>query len=205
MSVQCTDLKGDRAIGDYWERRFGTMLARYGYMVTANQINNNKSAAAHYIADDGTFQRIILPDFVVWSFPGQHHEIKHKSPAKSGLRRGCYGLEEYRFEALKHFQSVTQQPVFYTIHDHDRAGGKFVKENRIKDWVTISIQEMEGTEQYSEQGSSWCNGKKITTEIMYWHSSLFVSLESVIKENMVFSGNYLHKAGVQLPVLTPPF
>lgn len=181
MSVQCTNLKDDRAIGEKWERKFGTIAARYGHAVTANQIRRSGSAVAHYIADDGSYRTLILPDFVIWSFPGQHHEIKHKSPAKSGPRRGCYGLERYRFDSLKHFQAICQQQVFYTIHDHERAGGKFVEENRVEDWLTVSISDMDGTHEYAEpNGTSWCNGKQIQTEILYWHQSLFVPLASVL-------------------------
>lgn len=182
MSGQCTDLKSDRAIGDFWERKFGTLAARYGRVVTANQIKRSESAVAHYIAEDGSHRTLILPDFVIWSFPGQHHEIKHKSPAKAGARRGCYGLERYRFDSLKHFQSVCQQSVFYTIHDHDRAGGKHIEENRIEDWLTVSISDMDGTHEHAEEGVSWCNGKPITTEILYWHQSLFMPLASVLDD-----------------------
>jgi hypothetical protein len=182
MSQQCTNLQADRAVGDYWERKFGKMAAQFGHVVTANQINRASSAAAHYIAEDGSYRRLVLPDFVVWSFPGQHHEIKHKSPAKTGARRGCYGLERYRFDSLKHFQSVTQQSVYYTIHDHEMAGGKSIQENRLADWLTLSVSDMDGTHQHTEEGQSWCNGKPISTEIMYWHQSLFVPLSSVLDE-----------------------
>jgi len=183
MSDQCTDLKKDRAIGEKWERKFGTLAARYGHAVTANQIKRTGSAVAHYIADDGSFRTLILPDFVIWSFPGQHHEIKHKSPATTGKRRGCYGLEQYRFDSLKHFQSICQQQVYYTIHDHVKAGGKYAEENRVEDWLTISISEMDGAHDYAEEGTSWCNGNPIRTEILYWHQSLFVPLASVLDEN----------------------
>lgn len=183
MSSQCVNLKDDRSIGEKWERKFGTLAARYGHAVTANQIRRSGSAVAHYIADDGSYRTLILPDFVIWSFPGQHHEIKHKEPAKAGKRRGCYGLERYRFDSLKHFQSICQQRVFYTIHDHERAGGKFVEENRIDDWLTISISDMDGAHECVDQnGKSWCNGKPIQTEILYWHQSLFVPLASVLDE-----------------------
>ena len=180
MSSQCTNIKDDRDIGAMWERRFGLIALRHGHTVTPNQIGRDESAAAHYRTDDGKNRKIILPDFVIWSFGGQHHEIKHKSPAKSGPRAGCYGLERYRFESLKHFQSICRQRVFYTIHDHEMAGGKYVADCGEKNWLTISISDMEGTHKHSEIGSSWCNGKKIETEIMYWHKSLFVQLVSVL-------------------------
>lgn len=180
MSQQCTNLEGDRSLGAFWERKFGTLAAKYGHVITANQINRTGSAVAHYLSDDGNYRTLILPDLVIWSFPGQHHEIKHKSPAKTGARRGCYGLERYRFDSLKHFQSVCGQRVFYTIHDHEQAGGKHVKDNRLEDWVSLSISDMDGTHDHAETGVSWCNGSPIETEIMYWHQSLFAPLASVL-------------------------
>ena len=182
MSEQCTNLQADRKIGDYWERKFGTMAARYGHVVTANQIKRSSSAVAHYIDESGAYKTLVLPDFVIWSFPGQHHEIKHKEPAKKGKRRGCYGLERYRFDSLKHFQSACKQQVYYTIHDHARAGGKHVQTNRPEDWLTIAVDDMEGTHEVAEEGTSWCNGEPITTEILYWHQSLFVPLATVLDE-----------------------
>jgi len=174
----------DRAIGEKWERKFGTLAARFGHAITANQINRSSSAVAYYIAEDGSFRRLILPDFVIWSFPGQHHEIKHKSPARAGPRRDCFGLERYRFDSLKHFQSICQQRVFYTIHNYAMAGGKYVEVNRPEDWLTMSIDDMDGSHQHVEtDGTSWCNGTCIQTEILYWHKSLFVPLESVLNEN----------------------
>jgi hypothetical protein len=193
MSGQCTNIKADRDIGAMWERRFGLIALRYGHTVTPNQIGRNESAAGHYQTADG-YKKIILPDFVIWSFGGQHHEIKHKSPARSGPRAGCYGLERYRFESLKHFQSVCQQRVFYTIHDHEMAGGKYAVDCSEKNWLTISISDMEGTHQHEEIGPSWCNGKKIQTEIMYWHKSLFVPLVAVLDKRFERAALPVHAA-----------
>lgn len=193
MSAQCTNIKEDRDIGATWERRFGLIALRYGHTVTPNQIGRNESAAGHY-KTDGAYQRIILPDFVIWSCGGQHHEIKHKSPARSGPRAGCYGLERYRFESLKHFQSICQQRVFYTIHDHEMAGGKYVVDCGEKNWLTISISDMDGTHQHAERGKSWCNGNQIETEILYWHKSLFCPLVNVLDKRF---------ASAFLPTRTP--
>lgn len=180
MSVQCNDLIGDRKLGEEWEVNFGTLAKNYGATFTANQIGRTGAAEAYYLGSDGKRARLILPDFALWTFPGQHHEIKHKDRAKRGPRKECYGLERYRFDSLVEFQGRCKQVVYYTIHDHEKAGGKLVKENRIQDWVTAPVDILDGSWSFSENGDSYCNSGTKTKEILYWHYSLFTPLEYVL-------------------------
>lgn len=184
MTSQCQDILADRELGAFWEKQFGRLAMKKGLTVTPNQIGRSSSASAFYMTADGAYRRLILPDFVIWSLPGQHHEIKHKDPAKTGKKRGCYGLERYRFDSLVRFQEICGQSVFYTIHDWSLAGGKQEKVNHIDHWLTIPITDMVGTEQHAEEGLSWINGTQATTELVYWPSSLFVPLSGVLDNRL---------------------
>jgi len=180
MSAQCQDIDRDRALGELWEVKFGTIAAQHGATVTANQIGRTRAAKAFFRGSDGRLMPLILPDFALWTFPGQHHEIKHKDKAKSGIRRGCYGLERYRFDSLLEFQDRSKQSVYYTIHDHEMAGGKYAKENRLQDWVTAHVSTLDGSWTCAEMGKTWCNGKEEVKEILYWDYTLFSPLEHVL-------------------------
>jgi len=172
----CNDLSRDRKLGEFWERRFCELATSFGLTITANQIGRNQSAQAFYKDDVGKYNNIILPDVVVWSFSGQHHEIKHKNPT----RNGCFGLEEYRFSSLKRFNDITKQDVFYTIHNHDLCGGPDNKENNINHWLTASVSNLDGSWKYERTYPTWCNSKKVDTNIYFWDTSLFVPLSEVI-------------------------
>jgi len=169
----CSDLQNDRSLGQFWEERFCSLAASYGKMFTAHQINRGKSAAA-LIKANGKYHRLLLPDITVWSAPGEHHEIKHKSPTKSG----CFGLEDYRLVALKWFADETQQKVFYTIHDWASAGGREVRENRPNDWFACEIgtlwQATLSGVANKAKFDSWVGGKKQTKiEGWFWPSNLW--------------------------------
>lgn len=175
--IHCANLQSDRKLGETWEKNFGQLAIRHGLTVTAHQIGRSESASAWY-SEDGKKRHVILPDVVVWSFPGQHHEIKHKNPT----RRGEFGLEAYRFDSLRWFQKTTKQPVFYSIHNHDFSGGRDGTENRLEHWVTASISMLDGVwAREDENGYSYCNGQKIKTKILYWETNLFVPLAGVLK------------------------
>jgi hypothetical protein len=181
--AHCGNLAGDRRLGEFWEKRFGQLALRYGKSVTAHQIGRQGSAMAWYF-QDGERRTLILPDVTVWSFPGQHHEIKHKNPTK----KGWFGLEKYRFDSMRFFQNETMQPVFYTIHNHDRSGGRDGMENHLDHWVSASVSILDGSWTHVEDGedhpsplnTSYCNGKKIHTTMYYWQSSLFIPLKLIL-------------------------
>lgn len=174
--VHCGNLLSDRNLGEQWEKNFGQLALRHGLTVTAHQIGRKQSASAWYF-ENNQKRHVILPDVVVWSFPGQHHEIKHKNPT----RRGEFGLEAYRFDSLRWFQNTTKQPVFYSIHNHDYSGGRLGSENRLEHWITASVSILDGTwTREDENGDSWCNGKVIKTKILYWETDLFAPLACVL-------------------------
>lgn len=173
MTEHCTNNGADRAKGEYWEKQFGIMAAQHGKVFSFLQIGRNGSAL-FYLKIGGHWRKHTLPDVVIWSSPGEHHEIKHKAPTA----RGRFGLEVYRFNALMEFAETTQQRVMYTIHNHALAGGSDAKENNIAHWVTANVTELDG--QWSSQypGYSWINGQKVETEIYYWDQELWQPLES---------------------------
>ena len=172
----CSDNSGDRRIGRDWEERFCELVAQRGRSFTTHQIDKSGAALAISI-DMEREKRRTLPDVSVWTFPTEHHEIKHKSPTKEGH----FGLEVYRFDALRWFWLETGNDVMYTIHRHDWNGGRNVERNRIEDWVTISIAKMD---QLINRGAavrrfspSWVNGsRKDNVPMWYWHANLWAPL-----------------------------
>lgn len=174
---QCVDNARDRKVGEFWERAFCKMLLDYGQTVTPLQIGRRDSATAQFM-HKGELNTLTLPDIVVWNYPGSFHEIKHKDPN----RFGCYGLEEYRFDALIEFFNTTHQSVFYTIHDHSLSGGRHVKKNDMRHWRTVRIEHLIGTIDGSYPGNTWYNGQKVKRMIHYWNTELWSPL-SVLFNN----------------------
>jgi hypothetical protein len=115
-----------------------------------------------------------LPDITVWTYPGEHHEIKHKEPT----RRGQFGLEVYRYEALIWFAKETKQDVLYTIHNHALSGGRNARENSIEHWLTVNIVALDGRWAWHGPGWSWVNGKKKSVALYYWPAGLWTPLVS---------------------------
>jgi hypothetical protein len=131
MPEHCADLESDRALGARWEREFCKLAARKGRVFTPHQIGRNRSASA--FSWEGKWRSLVLPDITIWTRPGEHHEIKHKSPTKDGR----FGLEDYRIRALKWFSDETGQRVYYTIHNHN--GNRDGTACRDDDWLTADI------------------------------------------------------------------
>lgn len=133
------DNGSDRGLGRKWEAAFCTLAARFGRSFTAQQIGRVDAAQWFHSAPAGKINPCLLPDVTIWTAPGEHHEIKHKSPTRSG----CYGLEQYRLEALLAFAQETQQPVLYTIHDWQLAGASKSSDaivNDIDHWRTVDVR-----------------------------------------------------------------
>jgi hypothetical protein len=172
----CGDIHGDRAMGAYWERQFCILAANFNKVFTPMQIGREASAQA-YSQSGGKWSLLTLPDITIWTRPGEHHEIKHKSPTKYG----SIGLEVYRFEALKRFSDLTGQDVFYTIHRHDLAGGRNAKENNIAHWFTASVKDLQMAVTQSRAiqrtGPTYCNGLKKDVPILYWSVLIWKPLE----------------------------
>lgn len=142
-------------------------------MFSPLQIGHKGSAIA-WSRTDGTWNPFTLPDVTIWTYPGQHHEIKHKNPTSGGR----YGLERYRFDALLAFARETQQDVMYTIHNHDLSGGRNGTVNSIDHWFTVNVLHLDGEWQHiDENGVSYVNGKAETgIPILYWDMHLWLPL-----------------------------
>lgn len=166
----CADNKADRNLGGFWERKFYEMAMKVGFSCTPMQIGHKGSVRAHQ--QIGKRQRhFSLPDVTIWTYPGQHHEIKHKNPT----RDGDFGLEAYRFDALAWFARQTRQDVMYTIHNHDLSGGRDAKENHLEHWFTANICDLDG-KQWESSGASYIDGSARVTQIYYWHTDLWIPL-----------------------------
>lgn len=169
MTLQCTNLANDRSIGATWERNFCRLATGYGFMFTPMQIGRTSSALA-YVGKQ--YHPLTLPDVTIWSFPGQHHEIKHKNPTHDGL----FGLEEYRLKALLAFAGETRQSVHYTIHNHDLSGGRESELNDINHWFTVDVLDLEGKQYRMRNDPSWVNGTRKIVPILYWRTALWIPL-----------------------------
>ena len=172
MAKHCEDIEADRKIGQYWERQFCLMAAEFDKSFTPMQIGHKESIVA-FSRNNEKWNRYTLPDVTIWTAPGEHHEIKHKNPTRGGL----FGLEVYRFNALLWFAQETRQPVLYTIHNHDLAGGRDNEINDLAHWLTINILDLNdkwiGEPRY---GKSWINGKPENTKTYFWPVRLWQSL-----------------------------
>ena len=168
----CSDLDGDRALGARWEREFCKLASRKGRLFTPHQIGRKDSACAHFWT--GTWHHLTLPDVTIWSCPGEHHEIKHKAPTRSG----CFGLEDYRIKALKWFSEQTKQPVYYTIHNHN--GNRDDVSCRDEDWVSASTiklwQAINNRVAYSLWFDSYVGGQRKTVRGWFWPTGLWIPL-----------------------------
>ena len=172
MSNHCADNAADRELGKFWEKRFCLLAAGFELSFTPMQIGRSDSAAA-YSRPSNKWNIHTLPDITVWTYPGQHHEIKHKNPTK----HGTFGLEVYRLDALIWFANETQQDVMYTIHNHDLSGGRNGKENKPEHWFTVNVLDLVGNEAHQgEHTDSYVNGKPKARSIYYWKTSLWIPL-----------------------------
>jgi len=188
MSKHCRDNAADRKLGEYWERAFCIMAGERGRSYTPQQIGRTASAQA-YLKQNGKYSHWTLPDVTVWTYPGEHHEIKHKSPTGGGR----FGLERYRYDALAWFANETQQQVYYTIHRWDLAG-EHSTENHIEHWVTISVEQLEemnanGRGQLynangDSRGNSYVNGQKKNVAMYFWPARAWEPLASLWRPDL---------------------
>jgi hypothetical protein len=171
----CNNLAADRKIGAHWERMFCLLAANYNKTFTPMQIGRDKSAQA-YERKNGKWNQWTLPDVAVWTCPGEHHEIKHKSPTK----HGSIGLEKYRLDALRWFAEETGQAVQYTIHRHDLNGGRENRENRIEHWFTADIpclcNAIKDGQTITRTGPTYVNGSRKEVPIVYWPVTIWIPL-----------------------------
>jgi hypothetical protein len=176
VKEHCSDNAADREVGATWERKFAALVGRYKHSsLTPHQIGRTRLAAKSYYRDDEGWRALLLPDITLWRAPGEHHEIKHKSPTDSG----SYGLEEYRIKALCEFAMETEQTVLYTIHDWRLAGAESSRDetpNLIEHWRTSDVLVLWGKRTAPVRGFSWVGGKKVAVPIHYWPTSLWSPL-----------------------------
>lgn len=171
--IQCTDNKADRKTGRYWEEQFCNLAFIYRGAMSPNQIGRNKSAIFYDKNPNGSgYRTLTLPDVVIWAKPVEHHEIKHKNPTKDG----CYGLEVYRFEALKRLAEISNQLVMYTIHNHDLTSSRHDKENNIDHWITVPVLWIDKKWDRIAPGWTWIDGEKEMADIIYWDTGLWSPL-----------------------------
>lgn len=124
-------IKADREVGEYWEDQFIDMAKRHGW--EAWPFNRLKGATFQ----DEFGNTYVSPD--VWLLRRNHQqyicEIKHKNLA----RNNCYGFEIYRESSMLKIEANYSNQfggveALYVVHNHDLAGGKWVKENSILHW-----------------------------------------------------------------------
>jgi len=191
MIEHCQNLTADRSLGKQWERNFCVLAADYGFMFSPLQIGHNGSAVA-YTRTDQKWNHFTLPDVTVWSYPGQHHEIKHKNPT----RDGCFGLEVYRLNALVAFAEETRQHVLYTIHNHDLSGGRNGTENHIEHWWTVRVEDLVDTHRRQQRLTSWVNSQaQDGIEQRFWDAGLWMPLAAYWAELVPERDNVLVAAG----------
>jgi hypothetical protein len=176
-SNHCNDLKSDREIGQYWERQFCLMAADHDKSFTPMQLGRDKSITA-FQRDRHDWSIFTLPDVTIWTAPGEHHEIKHKNPFNDFRHGPSYGLEVYRFMALLWFANETGQRIMYTIHDHDKAGGKHNRTNHIDHWKTANIVDLNEKWHTRRPTQSWVNGQPKKVDTYYWSVDLWKPLFS---------------------------
>lgn len=170
-SIHCINNAADRRLGEYWEELFGFMATSYGRTFSRHQFRRQNAAVVEGLIG----KAYLLPDITVWSAPGEHHEIKHKAPTSFNT----FGLERYRLQSLVWFANETQQPVFYTIHNHALNGGRDNLNNDIEHWITQNVLVLHQHVDKESIGPSYVNGQKEHVSICYWQATRFISLEKL--------------------------
>lgn len=187
MSRQCTNLKEDRRRGKQAELDFIRLCNRFGKASHGFQIGRGQSAT---IRIGG--QQVIAPDVCVWSAKrgASLHEVKRKYPTADGM----FGLEEYRFDALKTLDALAS--VWYTVllhADSDKARHN-LEEVSISSgrrytpgmWLTASVSSLRKPSK-ERTGYSWRGGEKTKCNIYYWHISRFEIIHSGYIKNKATS------------------
>jgi len=173
MYTQGSDNKKDRKLGEYWERRFCIWAGKFSKSFTPMQIGRQKSAQA-FTFSNKRYNSYTLPDVTIWSSPGEHHEIKHKSPIPNVQ---WYGLEVYRLNALLWFAQETKQKILYTIHDHSLSGGRDSTDDKLEHWFTVNVLDLPDRISHQGETKSYINGQvKDNIPIFYWHKDLWIPL-----------------------------
>jgi hypothetical protein len=175
----CADLDGDRALGEKAERTFCELGLGYGRSYTRHQLARQGAA----VAQSGV-KVYTLPDITLWTGRGEHHEVKHKEPTRSGW----FGLELYRLTALLWFRHEQKAPVFYTVHNHLLAGGRDRPMDQIAHWMAVDVADLAGTSVHEAWCSSYVNGRRQDAVwTLFWPTTLWFPLTD-LWEGRVFYG-----------------
>lgn len=167
MEGQSSDWESKRLEGEYWEQKCAELLCSFGYVVVRNQERRSGAATAMFKAG-GQLRRVPTPDLMVSGPSGASHwEVKHKKPTN---HRQSFGIEKRQFDALLEFRARSHQPVYIAIHDHQNAGGKHVRENRLRDWVYAEVGQLDPRRAWKSL-TTQRNGEPIV--IYYWPRSTF--------------------------------
>lgn len=168
----------DRNIGEYWEDRFCELAKVYGW--EAWPFQRMKGSTFEFNG-----KRYVCPDVWLLRRSGKQFicEIKHKNAA----RNGCYGFELYRQESMLGLESEYENKfgsviALYVVHNHDIAGGKYVRVNRERDWHAQALRIL-SNEAMSGLSKTLYNGQVTKTEypILYYPITLFEPLVNFLK------------------------
>lgn len=176
------DNDGDRQNGHDWEGKFCELAAQFEKSFTQQQAG--RTGGAQWMQYG--IHPLLLPDFAIWTAPGEHHEIKNKAPKQNPKQQRpglYYGLEQYRLEALVAFRRETQQPVLYTIHDWKKAGAVDSRApmlNRLEDWLTVDVHVLAryitAHRLPPQPFKTWVNAKPATRPGYFWPVALWQPL-----------------------------
>lgn len=169
-----------RESGALWERNFCVLAAMHNKEFTPHQLVRKEGAAVSWRQEGNGWRKQLLPDVVVWSAPGEHHEIKHKNK----MNNGCYGYEAYRLHELVRFANTTGQRIYYTIHDWELAGASSSIDpmaNRIEDWLCADVADLSRSRTGEFTGRSIIGGvmKSDVRQFMWDASRYFRPLADV--------------------------
>ena len=166
----------DRSLGEFWEDVFIKMARSYGWRAWA--FNRAKGATFR----DGNGKQYISPDVWILRRKAEQYvcEIKHKNLAKND----CYGFEVYREESMLSIEEDYQNQfggviALYVVHNHDLAGGKFVKQNNINHWHAGELKELAERGYEGRPQKTYYNGE-VTTEtvrIKYYPRQIFLPIQ----------------------------
>ncbi len=156
-----------RRLGDYWEGQFEALALARG--LATHNAQRARHEAAMFQAS-GAKTPWLMADVAILSVPHEYHEIKHKNATDKGM----YGLEAYRLGSLLQLRDECGQGVvYYTIHDHDLAGGPQNKANDIAHWRTLLVGNLDGTWKDERMCASFINGERKPTLTYFWPACMW--------------------------------
>lgn len=155
-----------REVGSKWEKEFAKIVGARGALYCLHQEDRDKSATFHFY-EDGTLKSKPLPDVTVFTSPGFHAEVKHKSPT----RTGWIGLERHRIAAMRMLADASGQHVLYVVHRSDT-----------DEWIACSIKRFERLAEREMMSPSLVCGVMQSVPTVYTPVSAFTSLDRVLAD-----------------------